>query len=249
MTDSQRVLLDLNEGSRPSQLQLDMEALGEREVSEGGDDARRLHREALDAARRDVVPFDVAALRARAKPAEVVSLASWRRRLGLAGGAAAMAAAALVMVNIGRPGPQVRAKGGPQVGWMALQNGDVRLGNDDLVVHPGDRLQFTWAGDAEDMVLMGADGSGELRVLWPSDAASGPVTLEGESGLLEGSVELDDAPGPELFFAVFNPDTVDSAVQQVSDALAEEASAEALVEWGDEHWDVDVILVTKAPSH
>jgi len=246
MTASHDSLLDLNEGSRPSQLALDLEAMGETEVSEGGSEARRLHGEALESARRDVPPLDVAALRARAKGGEVVQLSSWRRPALWAGGTMAMAAAAALMVLPGKP--QVRAKGGPQVGWMVLHDGEVTLGDDDVQVHAGDRLQFTWAGQAETLVLLGADGTGEVRVLWPLDASGGPVALDAESGLLDGSVELDDAPGPELFFAVFDPASVDDAVSLVSDALAAEPSPGALVDWGDDRWDVDVLHVAKVSS-
>ena len=249
MTDP-KPLLDINEGSRPSQLTLDLEALGEQKIGEGGEEARQRHRDALAAARREVAPFDAAALRARAKPAEVVSLSRWRsRRYALVGGLAAMAAATLLMVQPGEPQPDVRAKGGPQLGWMVLHDGEVRIGDGNTAVHPGDRIQFTWAGDADDMVLVGADGSRELRVLWPSDPSAGPVPLDGDSGMLDGSVELDEAPGPELFVAVFNPDSVDAAVKQVSAALGDGRSADDLVDWGDSRRDVDVLLIPKAPSN
>ena len=153
------------------------------------------------------------------------------------------------MVRPSEPELEVRAKGGPQLGWMVLHDGEVRIGDVQTAVHPGDRIQFTWAGDAQEMVLLGSDESREVRLLWPTDPSAEPVPLDGESGMLDGSVELDDAPGPELFIAVFNPDSVDAAVEVVSAALGDGLTADGLVGWGDSRQDVDVLLIPKSPSN
>ena len=69
---------------------------------------------------------------------------------------------------------------------------------------------------------MSVDGAGRLNVFWPK-TGDVPESVEptGEH-VLEGSVFLDDAPGPEVFIGVFGVERVSDALEQVRSAWDEE---------------------------
>jgi hypothetical protein len=234
--------LGINDGSRPSRLDLDRRLMGEVPGDIPSD-----HREAIEAAARDLPPLDLAGLRSRARVTERPKRRPQRWMFAGLLTMGALAATATLVVQTAPPtaAPMVRTKGSATIGWMVLHHGDVRIGDSDQAVEPGDQIQFTWAGAASTAVIIGVDGSDTPTVLWPRDEQGEPVSLNGTSGMLDGSVTLDDAPGPERFFAVFDAPSVRDAVRQVSVAIAAADSPEALLEWGDRTPGVDVIILEK----
>lgn len=232
--------LPINDGDRPSALDLDRRLMGE--LDGPVPDA---HRAATDTAKAELPPLDIAALRHRAN----VSHRPVRRPRGWMfaglGSIGILAAAALLFVP---PEPaSTRTKGAPQLGWMVLHDGVVDMGNADRTVEAGDHIQFTWAGTADTIVLIGIDGHGEPTVLWPESPDAPPVVLDPDSGLLQGSVRLDDAPGPERFFAVFDARSVPDATARVMDAFHHHHSRAALYDWADDTPDIDLVILDKSP--
>ncbi|HCH63668.1 MAG: hypothetical protein CL927_12125 [Deltaproteobacteria bacterium] len=236
--------LGINDGSRPSHLDLDRRLMGE--VPGDVPDA---HRTQTEDAARALPPIDIEALRQRARHTDrpVRRPRRWLFPALLTAGSIAAAGMLVVQQPPPTPTPTVRVKGGPQLGWMVLRGDDVQMGAADQRVSPGDRVQFTWAGEVSSIVLIGVDGTGEQVVLWPPTEAGQPVPLEGASGMLEGSVELDDAAGPERFFAVFDAASVSAASRRVAEGMLEADSASSLRVWADGTPDVDVLILDKIP--
>lgn len=127
------------------------------------------------------------------------------RWLGLVGAAGAIAAAvALVVALPGRHSeePEVQAKGSGALQIFGRRGDRVLAVEDGAVLRPGDRLRFAVQSGSGSFVLIGSvDGRGETSVYYPST----PLERDGGLGLLlEGSIVLDDAPGPERVFALFS---------------------------------------------
>lgn len=205
--------MKINDGSRPSRLDLARQATGETAPGAGGNagggaggsaGGSAAHLAALEAERARVEPFDWAGIRARAVRLEEEPAprraAPWWRRLTLAVPLLALAGALLVYVR----GPDNRTKGDADIGFYVLRGGQVHPGDPDEPVRAGDRLQFTYpAGPRSQMVLLSLDGDGRVSVFYP-DTGDAPVAIvPGERHVLEGSIILDDAPGPEVFVGFF----------------------------------------------
>lgn len=230
----ERLEARLNEGRRPSLLDL-----GRRATGEVPGEVDPLTAAAFEEAREAVAPLDLVVLRARAvrvAEAEARSAARaasedsaglpWTERLKawwVAGALLPVLAAALLVVQLPTPGegpsdlPTDRTKGrlgadSVHLDFLLLQDGDIVHGGPDVVARPGDRIQFRYeARGFEELVLLSIDGEGTLTVFWP-EAGEEPeaVSPRGEQ-LLEGSVILDDAPGPEAFVAIFGTASVAEA--------------------------------------
>lgn len=244
MTDDSTNPLGINDGTRPSLLDLDRRIVGER-----SGDVPEEHRVATEAAAKDVPPLDIAALRRRARVTDrpVRRPKRWLFA-GLVAASTMAAAGALVVKPMGHPPPEsmVRAKGGAQLGWMVLRDDGVQMGSADQSVAAGDRIQFTWAGnDVSSAVVIGVDGTGTHTVLWPADAGEAPVPLNGASGMLDGSVQLDDARGPERFFIIFDATSVSEANSRVAEGMRHARSRDELETWAENHRDIDVLILEK----
>ena len=244
MTQDSTNPLGINDGTRPSLLDLDRRLVGEQ-----SGDIPEAHRIATEAAAQDVPPLDIAALRSRARVTDrpVRRPKRWLFA-GLVAASTMAAAGALVVQPMGTPTaePMVRAKGGAQLGWMVLRDDGVQMGSADQTVAAGDRIQFTWAGnDVSSAVVIGVDGTGTSTVLWPADGGDVPVPLHGASGMLDGSVKLDDAPGPERFFIVFNAASVSEANKRVAEGMQKAHSRVDLEAWAGTTADIDVLILEK----
>ncbi|HEY3358375.1 MAG TPA: hypothetical protein VGQ83_34320, partial [Polyangia bacterium] len=141
----------------------------------------------------------------------------WRSlRVGLVGLAAA-AAALLVIFGVPvhpgrRPAPIVAPSGERTKGAVALDlvvrrpDGRVELVLPGDTLAPGDAIRWRVSSDRPGFVaVVGLDQRGAVTPYYPRGAALAPVA-PGRDQLLEGSIELDDAPGTERVQLVICPD-------------------------------------------
>ncbi len=144
--------------------------------------------------------------------------------------AVATAALALALV-IGRdagiaPTPDdglpaaVRAKGLVALDVFALQDGTVTEAEPGAALRPGDRIQFTYTSAGLDhVIVLGADGDGVLSRYYPERGAVSQPVAPGTRMVLEDSIVLDAAPGPEVYVAVFSDEPLEvAAVEEVARA-------------------------------
>jgi hypothetical protein len=143
-----------------------------------------------------------------------------------------------------------RLKGDPAlVLHRKVGSGRELLRADDRVA-PGDELLVSYrADDATHGVIVSIDGTGEVTLHFPADAA-GSTALQQRGTVLLHTFELDDAPAFERFLFVTADEPIE--VEQVMDA------ARALARGSDpleaklaamQGWDVvDVPLVRQSPA-
>jgi hypothetical protein len=228
----------VNDGSRPSRLDLGRHLAGEVEVDTSAASSQAWLEE-VRATR--VAPFDFAGIQARAeKTADVVSLFPRRAVQAVLVTAVAMAAAALLVVQP----PSTRTKGEDDLDFYVLRNGEVTPGDPSEPVRAGDRLQFAYRTEADHMVLLSVDGSGVATTYFPDEGDAPVPVVPGERHLLEGSILLDDARGPETFVAFYGDTTASEARDATLDAWAE-GGLDAVVALGESRADVAVLVLEK----
>ena len=223
----------INPGTRPSRLELGRHATGEVRLDVG----EHPYLSALEAERARVEPFDFEVLRARSErlvdpaPARTTPTTPWWRRFQLLMPVLAVAAAALFLLPHDVTN---RLKGDADLGFYLLRGDDVLPGAPDAVFHEGDRIQFSYRGPYSRLILLSVDGDGFLTRYYPESGEVGVAIIPGSRGLLDGSIVLDDAPGPEVFLGFFGDDwTVSDAKTVALDAWAE-GGADALVDLGED---------------
>jgi len=183
--------------------------------------------ERYEAVRSEADAFDdalPAALQGLVDPPEPVATpahwAIWLRRLAPAAAALAAAAVALFALPMLRADPAseltTRTRGElPQLEvWVAAPEGPRPLREGEALA-AGDRVQLLYnARGAERVGLAGRDGTGEVEVygvLTPPSPGLHPAPF---------GLALDDAPGPQVFFAVpggpdLQADAVERTVREV----------------------------------
>lgn len=249
-------ILPSNEGDRPSRLLLGRLASGELDP-----DHERLLRGSLDARSGEILaeiesckatlpPLDLSALRARAAllPREIPAhsapannFSRFRSLMPLLAIAAALLMALLVVVQPD-DAPDIRPKGsGLKVYQLGPQGGEPY--SPGAAVGENDMLGFSVAASGHrGVVLLSVDGSGAVSVFYPA-SGDAPEPLQGEGLVkLPGSVILDDAPGPEIFLAVFDAD-VSEAKSRVQRAF-QSGGHEGLMDLAEEA-DIDAVAVTR----
>jgi hypothetical protein len=228
----------INPGTRPSRLALARHATGEAPLP-SPDPTTQRWLAGLAAERARMEPFDFEVLRARAArladepPARREAAAPpWYRRVWLAVPLLAFAAAAVIAVRAPDgdcgPGdlPCNRIKGDVDLGFFVLRDGRVYPGDPGERLRAGDRVQFTYRAPYASVVLLSVDGLGRLTVYYPEAGERGVAIVPGERHVLDGSILLDDAPGPEVFLAFFGEAwTVSRARDTVEDTLGSEGVA------------------------
>lgn len=191
----------INDGSRPSKLAMARVLTGETSGDTSRDAVDVSFLDAVEAERARVDPFDFEILRARAhRLEEAPPTRPARSRLWWFVPVLALAAALFLVV---RPPPN-RLKGDTDLGFYVLRGAQVYPGDPDATFREGDHLQFTYrAGLNEALVLLSVDGDGRLSVFYPEQGDRPVPIVPGDRHVLDGSVILDDAPGPEVFVAFF----------------------------------------------
>lgn len=238
----------LNDGRRPSRLDLALHATGERRLSPPPDPARLAE---LEAERARTPAFDAAVLRAAAArveeapdPVRTDPVPWWRRPWRVLVPVLVAAALALVLVRPG-PGPSGRLKGEVDLGFYVQRAGEVLPGDPGGTFSAGDRLQFTYRASGYDsLVLVSVDGEGTLSRYYPATGDAPVPVVPGDRHVLDGAVELDDAPGPEVFVAVFGADSATEVERTVRERWRE-GGVDGLVRLADETPGVAVLVIRK----
>lgn len=248
--------LNVNEGSRPSKLDLGRYAAGELSAEEAAaveanlDDEGQAWLEAIEEARGSLPRFDAAALRARAGGTEVAAQPAPANNRAWYGVLALLAAALVAVVGLG-----LRSQGSVAVdpGYVGVRGGglEVRVWEEGALqpwsgraVGEGDRLGFSVDGTGhEGVVLLSVDGSGQVSVYWPAQGdAPEPLPRDGQVRL-PGSLTLDGAPGPEVFLAVY-----DQTATEARDAAArtwQSGGPAALSEWAAQSPNVQAVVMER----
>jgi hypothetical protein len=178
-------------------------------------------RAAVDQARRDAARF-AREVGPRTLPAIEARFAR-RRAIGLGvAGLAALAAVAMLWIARSSPGaargPVIAAKGGAMLHVIARHaagGGDhVFEVEDGAPLVAGDAIRFAFDLDREHDVgpggvryalVVSIDGARRLSVYYPyGGAASAPIDPAAPRVVLDGSIVLDDTPGPERIWAVIS---------------------------------------------
>ncbi|MED5372860.1 MAG: hypothetical protein VX899_17710 [Myxococcota bacterium] len=227
-------LLDVNDGSRPSRLELGRQLTGE--LPETAPELSDFQAQVETA--QGLPAFDWEILSSRAAQiqedsAEPDSLSSpmdasaepWWRRWQSWGLALAFAVALIGLPALYQT-PEATytgVKGDVELRFLVDGPEGFASGSEGQVLKPGDRIQFTYRAPLQQsIVLVGVDGTGQSAQYWP-ETGDVPLSIARDNGLqlLSGSLELDDAPGPEVFVAVFGAGSVGEALELVEDAYAE----------------------------
>lgn len=187
----------VNRGDRPSRLDQ-----GRRLSGEQSGPVDPAYAEAIAA--EVVEPFDFVAIRARAAriedPPSAPAPAPWWRKAWIA--LPILAAAALLVTFL--PTESERVKGTVDLSFYVLDGDRAVLGDATATFRAGDRLQFSYlAGGYTELILLSIDGTGSVSSWYPAEGEEGVPVTPGGRHVLEGSIVLDEAPGPEVFLAFF----------------------------------------------
>ncbi|MBM4393532.1 MAG: hypothetical protein FJ090_20605 [Deltaproteobacteria bacterium] len=236
----------INDGSRPSRLAIGRHRAKEIELppEQAESAAAAAWNAEIDAAQPP--PLDIAALRRRAEadpPDNLVPL--FRRVVTYLGAAAAMAAAAVLAVRVPDGEPTNRTKGEVDLGFYVFRDGEAFPGDPSDAVRAGDQLQFTYhPAGFNQLVIVGIDGNGTAQVYFPDEDEAPLTVTPGERHVLEGSILLDDAPGPEIFVGFFDGTEPEEAARELR--LAWNAGGRKAIEALDaERTDVAILVLDK----
>ena len=209
---------DINDGSRPSLLDRGRALTQETEAPVDPEYSAQVQHasEGLEAFDWEILKKRAARLEQDQKAwSEPAPKRAWWKAMWLVP-ALAMAAAALIWVS---PEPTTRAKGDVQLEFMVLDGDTIRPGVEGESLGAGDQIQFTYIAPGLDtLVLLSVDGEGTVTVFQPQVGDEPVAIVPGEKHVLDGSIILDDAPGPEVFVAVFGAADTFEAVLLARDA-------------------------------
>lgn len=227
MTD----LFAINEGERPSRVDLARQATGELPPSPelAAFQAEVNAVEGLAAFDWETLSKRAVQLEEAAQRADQTSSAEaqelpWYKRWQLWAPALAVAGVLIGLLPLlSHPEqPSTRLKGDTELRFLVDGPEGFTSGEPGQMLSPGDRIQFTFRAPLQQsIVLVGVDGTGSSAQYWPEEGDV-PLAIPSENGLqlLSGSLELDAAPGPEVFVAVFGAGSVGEALEMVDAAYS-----------------------------
>jgi hypothetical protein len=258
--------LPINEGQRPSRLELDRYHTGELTPSEAEalegrlGDPEHAHLAEVASAKQHVRPFDAAALRARAMAggtslqAAPATPAPANRPSWLWVAPLLLAAAVLLAVLVPwGEGTGTVAPSDPAIPDIRFRGGDVQLFVADRgalapwdgeALGEGEVVGFRVDATGHDhVVIVSIDGEGHATVLWPEgDALFEPLRGEGQVPL-PGTLTLDDAVGPETFLAIYDTPAPDALAR--ARHVHRQEGAEGLLRWAEAEALVDAVQVER----
>jgi hypothetical protein len=119
--------------------------------------------------------------------------------------------------------PVLAAKGGPAlhlVARRAIAGADRVFGVDPgAALAAGDAIRFALDGaDGRYLLVVSVDGAGQINVYYPYGGSAAAPIDPADHLVVDGSIVLDDAPGPERIWAVVSDRavTVDELRAQLS---------------------------------
>jgi hypothetical protein len=150
---------------------------------------------------QSVLPRQLAAMESRHKKFDL--LGWWQFFVPVT--AVAVAIAAVIVVRTGGAARDLGIKGGPALEVFAKRGDVVFAVKPGVKVAAGDRLRFVVEGARTRYLLIASiDGAARVCQLFPAPASKADSeAIEAGRNELPGSVELDDAPGPERVYAFF----------------------------------------------
>lgn len=157
------------------------------------------------------------------RPGLLARLGSLLRSPKLLAPAGALALALLLLVPRPATDADLRIKGGPIFQLFALRQDSVLKVRPETRLAAGDRIRFVVeAPKAGFLLVASVDGAGKVSLYFPPEGAQSAAVGAGRTEL-PGSIELDDAPGPERLFAYFSDAPLPA--DEVTRALAAEPGA------------------------
>ncbi|MFT5684869.1 MAG: hypothetical protein ACI8RZ_005814 [Myxococcota bacterium] len=245
--------ININDGTRASHLTLDRRATGELEG-----EVPQAHRDVLAAAKARVAPFDFEILRAASHRVaqenaaqRVAAPAPARRWWSLLLPVLAAVTTMLLVIQIGIPDDPIpddghRIRGGALLDTFVMQDGVGQPWEPGTVLAEGDFVQFAYSAESQGdtMVLLSIDGEGTLTVFWPAEGDTPEPVHPSGKGLLEDSIELDGAMGPEAFVVFFGIDSVEE-VSRLAEDIYETGGPLGLTRLAQQDPTVDVVIIEK----
>ena len=250
----------INQGERPSRLEIGRLHAGEIRGAEAERLRQRIQQDPLaqawwqelDTSRSQMPPLDTEVVRSlahRLQQDEPRPRHDGRRRSvwrWLTGGVVVAAAATLITLTVLPPSGN-RVKGGADVDFYVLRDGEVHPGQEGELHLPGDRIQFTYRSNAySSLVLVSLDGYGQVNLYYPAAGDDPVAVVPGERRVLPGSIQLDDAPDFDVFLAFFGAESVDDVMDEV-EQVWEEQGMDGLLDLAREP-DIDIIYIDKPPK-
>ncbi len=229
---------EINDGSRPSRLELNQRATGEQRGPVPAD-----HAAALAAARQMTPAFDWEILSSHAhRLSDAPPQPRPARRWWVLAPLLALALALLVIVP---QQPTERARGHSFIETFVLHDGVGAPLQPHTRLTEGDQVQFAYSasGQGDSLVLLSIDGDDTLTVFWP-DTGDAPLPIEPGTHLLTDSIRLDGSQGPEVFVALFGFESVWEAEALVREAYAADGPA-GLLRLADQDPAIDAVLIEK----
>ncbi len=234
---------DINDGRRPSHFELARRATGET-AGEIPDEFAA----ALESAKSRVRPFDWEVLtKHAARIDEEPAAARTRAPRPWLWTLVPTLAAAIALVVLAPTSNQTRNKGAfliPNVSYHVMRGEQVFPEDALPTLRQGDRVLFTIdpAGHKA-MVLLSVDGLGQWTTYYPSSGST-PAPVAPRPQELPESIELDAAPGPEVFVAFFGVTTVEQARALAEGAFAS-GGIDGLQDLARDRDDIEVSVIQK----
>lgn len=150
---------------------------------------------------------------------------------------ASAAVVLVLLVSAPAPGPNSasRIKGDRLAAWARIE-GHTEPIEAGATLRAGDQLQFRVTTTQDHLVLLGVDGTGTVSRYLPLAGEQALPWSPGVGVAMPSALVLDDAPGPEVFLALFlaDPVAVDDLEHAVSDVVAR-GGARAILDhdWSD----------------